>query len=116
MRERMEEVRKKVSETGRDVYFAGLGMAAIANDRAQRVFDGLVEKGKEKGQSETTEKPAKATNLARDAYARTMDKVQQGFGSTLRRLGIPTRQEISELSQSIEQLTEKVQNLHAKKA
>lgn len=99
-------------KAGRNVWLAGLGAVAYAEEEARDVFDRLVEKG------ESFEKSDK--NLAFQAYdsmaTRTRDLgkkvegvVQDGVSSVLHRAGVPSREEILKLIDRVEKLTKKVE-------
>ncbi|MDJ0839510.1 MAG: phasin family protein [Acidobacteriota bacterium] len=114
---------KNIKEMGTDVYdfshkfyLAGLGIAATVNDSGKKVFDQLVEKGS--GTSEKMPKPKvmdnTLVNRLSDLGKQTTEKIQDRVASTISRFGIPSRDEIQALTRSVEQLTEKVQNLQTK--
>ena len=104
---------------GRNLYFAGLGIAAISSDRTVKVFNGLVEKGRgtvdarQAGPEESSANlKSKITGLGKAAGKR----VNSGIDSVLGRLGIPSREEIRNLTRSVEQLTAKVSAVQPKAA
>ena len=112
----IKEISSDVFSISHKFYLAGLGIAATVNDSGKKVFDQLVEKGA--GTSEKMPKP-KVTenglfNRLTDYGKQTTEKVQDRVSATVSRFGIPTREEIQALTRSVEQLTEKVQNLQPK--
>jgi len=114
----LKSMGNQVYGAGRNLYFAGLGVAVISCDRDVKVFGGLVEKGRTvRAQRETTaaEKANQKTRLTGLGKA-AGERVQNGISGTLNRLGIPNREEIRGLTRSVEQLTEKVANLQPKLA
>lgn len=103
---------------GRNLYFAGLGVAVLGGDRAAKVFDGLVEKGRslrEQRETAAADKTGLKTRLTGLGKA-AGERVQNGINGTLNRFGIPNREEIRGLTRSVEQLTEKVAALQPKLA
>lgn len=111
--------KNQMFSTGRNVYLAGLGVAATVTDQYGRVFESLVDKGRtvsEKREEEPTEKPAGLSSKASDLKVKVETTVQTGITTALGRFGIPSQKEFNDLTKSIEVLTEKVQNMAAKDA
>lgn len=106
--------------TTKQFYLAGLGVAVTVGDHSKKAFDQLVEKGEKAGAK--TEGETEKTGLVDDLTGRVKgfgekagNRIQEGITGTLGRLGIPSRDEIQALTQSVEQLTEKVKSLQAEK-
>ncbi len=101
-------------EAGRKTWLAGLGLYVMASERAEKLFDRLVEKGKE---TELPEGPD-VRGLMHDATTRVKkvadqvgDKVAEQTVATLHRFGVPTREDIQGLARRVDQLTTKVDAL-----
>lgn len=107
---KVSEVTEKASDVAKNIWLAGLGAYGKAFDEAQiryekvsketsRLFDDLVAKGK-KLENETSEKITEAKDKSSSGIEERLSKVRQslGFGG----------------SSSLEQLTEKVDELSAK--
>ena len=105
----------QVMKTGRTFYLAGLGVAATVNQEAQKVFDQMVEKGRNsKDPVEGVSEKVQADGMIQRVKGlgdQVGNRVQDSVSYTFSRMGIPTRQEIQDLTRSVEQLTEKVQAL-----
>ncbi|CAM2069908.1 Phasin family protein [Sulfidibacter corallicola] len=104
-------------KSGRTFYLAGLGVAATVQEQTNKVFENLVEKGrtattKEAATEKKTEGPT-FSGRVKDLSDQVTNRVQDGVSFAFSRMGIPTRQEIQDLTRSVEQLTEKVQALQA---
>ncbi len=114
-----------VKESAQQIWLAGLGAFAKAQEEGQKVFDALVKEGNsiqkrtmqatEDRMSEVTTKVAKfAGGLQKQANG-TWDKLETVFEQrverALTRLGVPTNKEIAELTRRVEQLTASVQKL-----
>ena len=113
------EAKNKMFSTGRNVYLAGLGVAATITDQYGRVYGDLVEKGRgvnQKSDEEKTENTSGLAFKANEFKGKVEARVQDGVSGALGRFGIPSQKEISDLTKSIEILTEKVQNLQTKGA
>jgi len=104
-----------ILSTTKNIYLAGLGVAATVNDQAKSSFDTLVQKGEARSsRSHEDHKPRftqKITDQVSQFAGKATSRVQDGLSSSLSRLGIPSRDEIKALTLSVEQLTEKVQTL-----
>eukprot|EP00929_Paragymnodinium_shiwhaense_P093274 TRINITY_DN53418_c0_g1_i1.p1 TRINITY_DN53418_c0_g1~~TRINITY_DN53418_c0_g1_i1.p1 ORF type:complete len:127 (-),score=2.81 TRINITY_DN53418_c0_g1_i1:31-411(-) len=107
--------------TGRTFYLAGLGVAATVEEQSRTVFDSLVEKGRgnvsEKSGASTIEKTKTAfSSRIKSVSDQVSDRVQTGLNTTLGFVGVPTRQEIRDLTASVEALTAQVQAMQVKGA
>lgn len=126
MLNKVKEMGNKAVETGintgRTFYLAGLGVAATVEEQSRKVFDSLVEKGRgnvaEKSASESTIEKTKTAVSTRikDMSEQVSDRVQNGLNTTLGFVGVPTRQEIRDLTASVEALTAQVQSMQVKGA
>lgn len=119
MKDKVMNATRPALELGRNVYLAGLGIATTVADQYSNAFSSLVDKGRarnekraeEKGENE--KKSPKVVTIFKDYTEKTGEKLQDGVNSALNRIGIPSKQEIRDLTKSIEQLTEKVQAMQA---
>ena len=109
----------------RDVFYAGLGVVALLEDKARGAFDTLVREGQqaEKGRKNTlaaktvttaeaeareakdeaTAAGRKVETLGKDFEARVVETV----GTVLGRMNIPTRDDIDALQRSVDRLNKK---------
>lgn len=97
-------------EVGRKVYLVGLGAIASAEEQTRGLFDDLISKG------ETFEKDEKriftrAKNEAQEFGGKLEEKVSKVVSETLTRAGVPSGDEIRTLTQRVEELTTKVEEL-----
>lgn len=107
--------------TGRTFYLAGLGVAATVEEQSRSVFDNLVEKGRGNVSEKSGESTISKTKSAVSTRFKTVsdqvtDRFQSGLNTTLGFVGVPSRQEIRDLTASVEALTAQVQSLQAKGA
>lgn len=107
--------------TGRTFYLAGLGVAATVEEQSRKVFDNLVEKGRgnvsqKSGESTLAKTKSAVTTRFKTVSDQVSDRFQSGLNSTLGFVGVPSRQEIRDLTASVEALTAQVQSLQAKGA
>jgi poly(hydroxyalkanoate) granule-associated protein len=120
--------KKKVQEEARDsahkIWLAGLGALRVAEEEGSRLFRNLVAKGEELEDRSKEQlgglrdSVRKATDRAREEAGEAWEKVggavDQQVSDALRRLGVPTREEIAGLSRQVEKLTLAVERLREK--
>ncbi len=110
----METNEKKVQDELKDsvhrIWLAGLGALAAAEEEGTKLFSRLVDRGREVEERGKVEVD-KAKSKAESAWSEVGSKVDETLSSTLHRLGVPTRDEIRNLTQRVEELTAKVEQL-----
>jgi len=115
MKDKITNATKPVLDLGRNIYLAGLGVATTVVDQYTTTFSTLVDKGRTRTEQRAKEKveteitSPKMFTMVKEYSAKAGDRVQDGVNHALNRIGIPSKQEIRDLTQSIEKLTEKVQ-------
>ena len=108
-----------IRESAQQIWLAGLGAFAKAQQEGNKVFDALVRQGesiqaktRKVAEEKVTEMAAKATG--------TWDKLEQVFekrvAKALNSLGVPTKAEIDALTKRVSQLKAEVDKLGAAKA
>jgi poly(hydroxyalkanoate) granule-associated protein len=107
-----------LKESAHRIWLAGLGALAAAEEEGSKVFSRLVERGRDveaKGRVEVKDQFDKAKDQFDKAKAKAGStwedlsaKVDEAVTSALHRLGVPTREEIRNLTQKVEELNAKV--------
>ncbi|MCZ2135794.1 MAG: phasin family protein [Burkholderiales bacterium] len=119
-----------VKESSSQIWLAGLGAFAKAQEEGSKVFEALVKEGaglqKKFRQfadaqvsdvtSEVSGKITEATSKAAGAWDRLESVFEERVGRAVGRLGVPTKADIQKLSERVEELTRQVQKLHGGKA
>jgi poly(hydroxyalkanoate) granule-associated protein len=121
---------KVVKDSASKIWLAGLGAFALAEEEGGKLFHNLIDKGKEfeeTGRQQLDKAREKVEELAENARERfesatedvreragsTWDRVEKRWDErtarTLKRLGVPTRDEIGKLTRRIEELTRLVE-------
>ena len=105
-----------IKDSAQQIWLAGLGAFAKAQEEGGKVFDALVKEG-EAMQSRTRKiAEDKVTEFAGKATG-TWDRLEQVFEDRVARalhsLGVPTKQDIQTLSRRVAELTEAVEKLNA---
>jgi len=108
----LKELSKPATDLTKNVFFAGLGVAATVEERSKKVFDNLVEKGRTTSSKlEEKIKFPKVNERAKNLSEKINTRVKKGSTAVLNRLGVPGREEILDLTKSVELLTKKVKGL-----
>lgn len=107
-----------MKESAHQIWLAGLGALAVAEEEGSKLFKNLVEKGGdfEKRGKKQLDKVSKnfegQVDAARDQAEGAWGKLGRSFdervAGALQRLGVPSRMEIQKLTKRVEQLTKKV--------
>jgi poly(hydroxyalkanoate) granule-associated protein len=102
-------------ESAEKVWLAGLGAVAAAEEEGERIFKTLVGKGEKyrrdvrKPVDEATQKVRGTVDDVRGRAGKTWERIENAFDdqvtSALRRLGVPSRREISDLTRRVETIT-----------
>ncbi len=108
-----------VQEAAEQIYLAGLGAFALAEEEGSKVFENLVKAGKglEKMNKARVQKllnqvQGKVGNMregAQHTFGRITAPFDAGVNTALHRLGVPTRKEIGLLTKRVEELTRSVE-------
>jgi poly(hydroxyalkanoate) granule-associated protein len=119
------QLRAAVKESAQEIWLAGLGAFAKAQEEGQKVFKALVREGssiQQRTMKVTEDKvndvTAKVTKVAAGLQKQangTWDKLETVFEArverALTRLGVPTNKEITSLTRRVEDLTRSVESL-----
>ncbi len=112
--------RPAVRQSAQQIWLAGLGAFALAQEEGGKLFGSLVKKGHEvqKVNRARLQKVVTRVERARADAGRTLGRLTTPFdfgpGSVLQRLGVPTRREIVTLTKRVEELTRSVERAKAK--
>ena len=112
-----------------EIWLAGLGAFSKAQSEGKKIFDKLIEQGKDfeeafKTQSQKASKDIRSSvsgtvGSAKKKASESWDKLESVFETrvekSLHRLGVPTNDELNKLVDRIEKLTEQVSELTADK-
>ena len=116
-----EQMAEKVKESANQIWLAGLGAYSKAEQEGSKLFDALVQDG-EKLEAKTRALVDKPLHVAKETVetvrARatgSWEKVERAFdlrvSRALHRLNIPTRNDVDELHDRVEELAEAVRRV-----
>jgi poly(hydroxyalkanoate) granule-associated protein len=111
----------EIRESAHKIWLAGLGALAMAEAEGSKLFANLVQEGErfesagkvklEELRKEASEATSQARRTAQSAWGKVEEGFDEGVARALRRVGVPTREEITALSRRVEELTAAVERL-----
>jgi poly(hydroxyalkanoate) granule-associated protein len=115
------QVNENIVDFARLIWLAGLGAFAKAETEGSKLFDALVKEGEEvenrtrKVADETLESVKGKVDGMRGMAAERWDKLEEMFedrvARVLNRFGVPTKEDIEELSRRVEALNANIKKL-----
>jgi len=112
-----EQIADGMRDSAQKIWLAGLGAFERAKSEGPRMFEALVEQGKEL-RSRAAEAADQALKTVREQAGEAQgkwDKLEQVFedrvSRSLNRLGVLTSREVGDLSRQVEELNQTVRNL-----
>lgn len=120
-----KDVQHELKESANKIWLAGLGALAAAEEEGSKLFKNLVAKGEEwegKGRKAFTSATDDVKDVVEDAKDRASNtwgnlegKLDDAVSAALQRFGVPSRDEIANLTKRVEELTALVEQLKAPK-
>ena len=124
-----------LKETTEKVFLAGLGAFVLAEEEGSKLFDKLVKKGRkvqlpefgapqlkqirkrlDAGAEAVTGRVKDARYVAGEAAEKAEDRLQNTVAVVMKRLGVPTKEEIDALTASVERLNKRLDALKKERA
>lgn len=119
-----------LKETTEQVFLAGLGALVLAEEEGSKLFDKLVKRGRkveglplkrvrkqlDDGADAVKDRAKDARYFAGEAAEKAEDRFQDAVTGVMKRLGVPTQTEISELTASVERLNKRLDALKKERA
>jgi len=106
-----------IKESVHRIWLAGLGALAAAEEEGSKLFSRLVDRGRDvetKGKVEVDKVKAEVDKMktkAETAFENWGEKFDEKLTAALHRLGVPTRDEIHNLTKRVEELNAKLEQL-----
>lgn len=111
---RSRDLGDEVLDSAHRVWLAGLGALARAEEEGSRLFSQLVERGREtegKRSGGFGERARDTAGSVRTAAETVGAGIEAQVGEVMRRLGVPTRDEIQELTRRVEELNARIDRM-----
>lgn len=114
MNDATKNLQDELKESAHRIWLAGLGALAAAGEEGGKMFDRLVDRGREyetRGREEAKKQYEEARSSADDLWNTWSGKLDDAVTNALHRMGVPSREEIRNLTQRVEELNAKVEML-----
>lgn len=114
------KLQDELKDAAHKIWLAGLGALSTAEEEGTKLFNRLVDRGKDfeaKGKVEVEKVKAEVDKVkvkAEAAYEEWSGKLDERLAAVLQKVGVPTRDEIHSLTQKVEELTAKLEQLKPK--
>ncbi len=102
---------KELKESAQKIWLAGLGALAVAEEEGVRMFDSLVERGRD-WEGRGKERMDQARSRVEHAVDDVEERIDERVSKVMHRLGVPSRDEIQRLTRKVEELNAKIERLH----
>ncbi|MCH8556855.1 MAG: phasin family protein [Balneolia bacterium] len=122
--EKRESAVEALSGKAREVWLAGLGALASVEEEGNKVFNKLVDKGtafEERGKKQIDEayedlsdSYKKLEKKLKSTFNKAEDEIDENLQELIHKMGVPTQDEIKELTTQVEKLIDKVDQLSKK--
>ena len=117
MAKKNEKVEGEIRESVHKIWLAGLGALAATEEEGTKIFNTLVKKGESyeaRGKDEAVKVKAKvesSVGKAESSWEKLGEAFDEKVSAAIKRLGVPSRDEITTLTKRVEELTLKVDQL-----
>ncbi len=110
---RVKEFSQELVDSAHRVWLAGLGALSVAEEEGGRLFRDLVERGRElEGRGRAAGGAARRAGERMRSRGREVgDALDARIGEVLARVGMPSRDEIQDLTRRVEELNAKIDRL-----
>lgn len=114
MNDATKNLQDELKDSAHRIWLAGLGALTAAGEEGTKMFDRLVDRGREyeaRGKDEARKQYDEAKTSAEDTWKNWTDKLDESVTKALHRMGVPSREEIHNLTRRVEELNAKVETL-----
>jgi poly(hydroxyalkanoate) granule-associated protein len=122
MAKRKKDLQDELAEKAHQIWLAGLGAVAMAEEEGGKVFKGLVERGQDleargKVRVEKAREAVGGVKTVAESYWEVLGRtVDEQMTSVLHRIGVPTKDEIEGLTKKVDDLTASIEKLRRNEA
>lgn len=117
MAKKSAKTQDEIRESVQKIWLAGLGALAATEEEGTKIFNNLVEKGasyEARGKKEAAKARKKVESTvgkAESSWEKLGEAFDEKVSAAIKRLGVPSRDEITTLTKRVEELTLKVDQL-----
>jgi poly(hydroxyalkanoate) granule-associated protein len=109
-----KKLQDELFESTRRIWLAGLGTLSVVEEESTEIFDQLIKKGRlveEKGRQRMSKTKAEIESGTEELSEELAEKLDRQVSGVLQKLGVPSRAQVQDLTQRVEQLSEQVDRL-----
>ena len=116
-KKKAKQVQTEIAENAHQIWLAGLGAVATAQEEGSKVFKGLVKKGQEFEKAgidrvEQAKGAVTGVKVVAESYWETLERtLDEKVTGVIHRMGVPTKEEIDILTERVENLTAAIDGL-----
>jgi len=120
MKEKIDDIQQELKASAQKIWLAGLGAMSVAGAEGSKLFKNLVEKGEE---FQAREKPPveavkrtveDAKGRVEDLWGKLETKFNEKVAQALQSRGVPSKDEISQLTERVDALMKAIEKLDKK--
>jgi poly(hydroxyalkanoate) granule-associated protein len=119
-KKKAKKIQHDVTENAHQIWLAGLGAVAMAQEGSGKLFKNLVKKGEDfeqvgKDKVDQAKGAVSGVKTVAESYWETFERtVDDKVTSVIHRIGVPTKDEIDTLTDRVEALTAAIEKLRTK--
>jgi poly(hydroxyalkanoate) granule-associated protein len=117
MAKKSKTIQDDMKDSARKIWLAGLGAMSVAEEEGSKLFKKLVERGSEiesSGKDQVKDQVKKAKGKVESTWEDWQETFDENITKALHRLGVPSRDEIKNLTTRVEQLSSKIEKIKPK--
>ena len=121
-KKKAKQVQTEIAENAHQIWLAGLGAVATAQEEGGKLFKNLVEKGQDfeklgKDRVDQARGAVSGVKVVAESYWETFERIlDEKVTAVIHRIGVPTKDEIDTLTERVENLTTAIEKLRTKAA
>jgi poly(hydroxyalkanoate) granule-associated protein len=121
-KKKAKEIQEELLGSAHKVWLAGLGALSMAEEESGKLFKNLIKRGEDvekrgKDHVDRAMETVGGVKTVAESYWETFERmVDDKVTAVIHRLGVPTKDEIEDLTKKVEDLTQSIDKLRSKEA
>jgi poly(hydroxyalkanoate) granule-associated protein len=121
-KKKAKEIQEELLGSAHKVWLAGLGALSMAEEESGKLFKSLIKRGEDvekrgKDRVDKAMETVSGVKTVAESYWETFEGVvDDKVTAVIHRLGVPTKDEIEDLTKKVEDLTQSIDKLRSKEA